>query len=456
MAALGLAVLLGYGRAAPASPEGIPNLLISEVSAHDPEFVELYNATDQVMSLEGFWFCYYPSDRDSWSDPWRAKEFPEETAIQPHEYFLLAFEEGAPESAPSADWNAYSGKLINADAGAIAILDGPPGQGAVVDAVGWGACHLSLGSPASAARPGWAMTRRPGVNESEPFLNTGSNEADFSHVPPAPSSAAAGAVLVLDDAPADERDTALPGLTVCGAGPGTCSLSIRVESDIGLPGIPQPPSVTLGPGECSRIVIHLATYEFNVLDLETTGLDARNGSIIEVGWVFSRCGEAVRTYSSLVSYEGVLDPYVTQLTGITSEMLKTAPGPGEVLPLLLDELGGKPVLCYSTFDKRFLESSIASLGLAIPEIEWIDVLPWARGAFPDLPDHRLETVTDALGLEGRHHRALPDALLAGRVFWEALQRLGSSLLITVKPEGAAFPVAAVALPVDSSLIRCDQ
>ncbi|GAG52929.1 unnamed protein product, partial [marine sediment metagenome] len=141
-----------------------------------------------------------------------------------------------------------------------------------------------------------------------------------------------------------------------------------------------------------------------------------------------------------------------------SEMLETAPESGEVIPLLLDELDGKPVLCYSRnqFDQRFLEAAAQSLQLEMPDVQWINVLPWAREALPDLPDHRLETVTEALGIEGQHHRALSDALMTAHVFLEAVGRLGSSLLVTILPEGTVFPVAAVSLPVDSSFLSCDE
>ena len=458
IAVLELAALLGCASAAPVSPGGIPSLLITEVSAHDPEFVELYNPADQAVSLEGFWLCYYPSDRDSWDDPWRRVELAEEATIQPRGYFLLTFGEEASRSALSADWNVYSGKMIKASAGTVAVMNGTPGHGDIVDAVGWGACLLSLGSPASAAPEGRAVTRRPGVSVNDPFQHTGDNEADFWHAPPSPSSATVAASLVGNALQVTDPERALRALTVCNAGPTAQAFSIHASSDIGLQAIPQPSSVTLGPGECARVVIHPAAYKLYSVDLETSGLDPRNCSIIEVAWMHSCCGEITQTYSSLVHLEGELDPYVTWLTGITSEMLETAPASEEVIPRVLEQLSGNHVLCYSQnqFDQRFLEAAATSLGLRMPDIQWINVLPWAREALPDLPDHRLETVSGALGIEGQHHRALSDALMTGHVFLEAVRQLGSSLLVTILPEGAMFPVAAFSLPADPSSFSCDE
>ena len=67
-----------------------PGVLITEVSPHDLEFIELYNPTAHVIDLHGFSFCYYPANRDSWQDPSRTKQFPDGAAIRPHGYYLIA------------------------------------------------------------------------------------------------------------------------------------------------------------------------------------------------------------------------------------------------------------------------------------------------------------------------------------------------------------------------------
>ena len=59
-------------------------VLITEVSPHELEFVELYNPTEHVVDLQGFWFCYYPANRDSWEKPSRTRQFPDGAVIRPH------------------------------------------------------------------------------------------------------------------------------------------------------------------------------------------------------------------------------------------------------------------------------------------------------------------------------------------------------------------------------------
>ena len=58
-----------------------------------------------------------------------------------------------------------------------------------------------------------------------------------------------------------------------------------------------------------------------VIDLETTGLLKRTDRIIEIGALRLRCGEVTRTYSRLIDPGFFLPSEITQITGITDEML---------------------------------------------------------------------------------------------------------------------------------------
>lgn len=435
---------------------GTPGVLISEISACDPEFVELYNPTDQVVSLEGFYFSYYSANRNSWENPYRVKPFPDGAVIQPHRFFLITVG-GNTSGYPAPDWNVYTRKMIRGEAGTVAILDTKPGRGDVVDAVGWGNTRLCLGTPALAPPDGWALGRKSGSNKEKPFQDKGDNSLDFSATPPSPSGSLIGALLIQSGGVTIENGTRFRTLTIYNASPTPHTFRIQVESNIGLQAIPQPYTVELKPDERAQIEIFLKKYEFYVFDLETSGLNTDVCSIIEVGWAHFRCGKIREDYSSLVHYEGELAPFITFLTGITSEMLQTAPRPESVIPAVLDRFGGHPVVFYSNtrFDQRFLQSAASSLGLELPNIQWISAYPWAKKAFPELPNYKLETVTEKLGIEDQHHRALPDARMTGIAFLEFLKRVGSELVVHVCPTGCQHFAAAIALPIDLSLLICE-
>jgi DNA polymerase III epsilon subunit-like protein len=431
-----------------------PDVLISEISPHHPEFIELYNPTDQVVNLEGLYFAYYPSDRDSWENPYRAKPFPATAAIQPNRYFLIGIG-GNTSDCLTPDWIPYTSKMIRAERGTVALLDGEPGRSNLVDAVGWGNTHLYLGAPAIAAPEGWALTRKPGSSEDEPFQYKTDNSLDFSVMPPSPSSSSTGALFQMDSV-ADGNETLARTLIIYSKSPTTRTLRIQVESNIGLQTIAVPHTVELKPDECAEILIVPGMYEFYSFDLETSGLDPKVHSIIEVGWVHFHCGKITEEYSSLVRYEEELDPFITFLTGITSEMLQPAPLPENVIPGLLDRFNEHPVIFYSNtrFDERFLQPAAESLGLELRYIQWISAYPWAKRALPDLASHKLERVVEELDIGHQNHRALPDARITGVAFLEFLKRVGAELIVHAYPIGCEHSAAVIALPIDISLLIC--
>lgn len=425
------------------------HLLITEVSLHNPEFIEIYNPMDQDVNLSEFWFCYYPAERVSWETPWRAKQFPKEAMIRSHGYFLLTLGDDNIGRDLLTDWNVYRRMMLNGDGGTVALLNGPPGRGEVVDAFGWGTSHLAVGTAAVESPEGRSLARFVGTSSDTPFLNTGDNATDFQCALPAPSSVRSAIILTSNGPQTVSRTTDTVEFSLLNASPTTRLFSIDTESEIGYSMVPQPIMLSLAPGEWGRISIRPTTYEYYVVDLETSGLDPTQCSIIEAAWGYVCDGDVVQSDSSLIFFGEELNPYITGLTGITEEMLKTAPKLEDVIPNMLARFEGKAVLSYSVnaFDQRFLEAAAASLGLDMPDIQWIDVFSWVKKAMPDLPSHSLQTVAESLGIEGLHHRALSDSLIANLVFQEAVQRLGSQLYVTIRAEDAELPVGVFVLPI---------
>ena len=68
-----------------------------------------------------------------------------------------------------------------------------------------------------------------------------------------------------------------------------------------------------------------------VVDIETTGLNPKRADLLEIGAVKVEKGEITAVFNELVR-PGRSIPYkITQLTGITEEMVKDAALPAEVL-----------------------------------------------------------------------------------------------------------------------------
>jgi len=436
-----------------------PGVLITEVSPHELEFVELYNPTEHIADLQGFWLCYYPANRDSWEKPFRKKQFPDGAVIRPHAYYLIAFGETCQVDSLTVDWCVYQSKQLKALLGTVAVFEGRPSKNTLVDAVGWGETGLYFGDPAPSPSKGMSVSRRPGKSHLEVFRDTQNNLSDFSIEEPAPSSNKVGTVLFLSqkaDSVIDKRGIEWQ-VTVCSRSVSPGIFKISLDNELGLRTNCSACNQGLGPGECAKASVQVdigSGYDFYTLDLETSGFSAEDNQIIEIGWAHYCGEEVVQTFSSLVHFDGQLNPAITYLTGITSEELRQAPLLTDVLPGVLEELHGSPVVVYShnRFDQRFLSSAAERLDLDTQALLWIDAYKWAREAFPLLESHTLAQVAKDLEIGSQQHRALADALMAGDVFVQSLKRLGSEVHISVHVTGSDYASAASSVFLDASVL----
>jgi len=67
------------------------------------------------------------------------------------------------------------------------------------------------------------------------------------------------------------------------------------------------------------------------------------------------------------------------------------------------------------FDLEHLRATLGHFGLGCPEFDYVCTCNLARRVWPDLPDHRLDTLAAHIGHELHHHHAQSDAEAAGRV-----------------------------------------
>lgn len=167
-----------------------------------------------------------------------------------------------------------------------------------------------------------------------------------------------------------------------------------------------------------------ATRDFVAVDLETTGLSTEYDDIIEIGAVRYRDGTPVATYAQLVNPGHDVDDFITELTGITNEMLEGQPSIGDVLPGFMDFLADDIVIGHNVnFDINFLYDNCQNCGLKAVSNDFIDTLRVSRRMLPDLENHKMDTVAEALQLSGRDlHRATGDAVIAANIYLELLHR----------------------------------
>jgi DNA polymerase III epsilon subunit family exonuclease len=156
-------------------------------------------------------------------------------------------------------------------------------------------------------------------------------------------------------------------------------------------------------------------------DFETTGLCPKNDSIIEVAAVKYVPGAEKHPHMSrLIAIDRPLPRFITKLTGISDDMLKSQ---GRRMDAVLDEfidfIGEHPVVAFNiNFDVRFLNAAIERHRRRPIQNVAHCALARARAAWPDLSSHKLVNMAKHLKLEtGTSHRALDDTLLALEVYF---------------------------------------
>lgn len=159
-----------------------------------------------------------------------------------------------------------------------------------------------------------------------------------------------------------------------------------------------------------------------VIDLETTGLDAKRDSIIEIAAAKVEDGMILEQRTSLINPGYEIDEFITELTGITNEMLGTAPTIKEVLEEYLAFIQSDILLGhYLCFDIRFLKVAAAEMGLSFERCQYVDTLRISRKVYPEWKHHRLCDLVANLQIPSiQAHRAMADAL-ATKASYDALR-----------------------------------
>jgi DNA polymerase III subunit epsilon len=169
----------------------------------------------------------------------------------------------------------------------------------------------------------------------------------------------------------------------------------------------------------------LAGSEYLAVDCETNGLAGEGCELTEVGAVLVGGGEPHESWHSVVRAQRPLGRGIQRFTGITQQMVDSAPPPEEVLPQLARRLEGRVLLAHNArFDVRVLRQAFERAGLHWPAPPTLCTVSLARRFAPLARKRSLAPLAHSLGIEVEEtHRALPDALLCARVFCALFPRL---------------------------------
>lgn len=165
-----------------------------------------------------------------------------------------------------------------------------------------------------------------------------------------------------------------------------------------------------------------------VLDLETTGYNPHFDEIIEVACIRYSGSEKIDSFHSYVQPTPYgddsihyVDDFITKLTGITDDMLVTAPKFKDIANELYDYLGDSVIVGHNVnFDINFLyDNFLKCLGCEFKN-DYLDTMRLSRIALPDLPHHRLKDLKEYFSIDGVQHRALNDCQITHTVLSKLL------------------------------------
>lgn len=167
------------------------------------------------------------------------------------------------------------------------------------------------------------------------------------------------------------------------------------------------------------------TDSFVVFDLETTGLSPKDCKITEIGAVLVENGVIQEQYNTFVNPECHIPKQITELTGITDDMVANAPSQEQALRDFLHWVDGRILVAHNAhgFDIRFLQEGAERYQILF-ENTYLDTVPLAQTLYLGLRNYKLDTIGKHLEVPPfEHHRACDDARALAQIFEKMLEDL---------------------------------
>ena len=166
-----------------------------------------------------------------------------------------------------------------------------------------------------------------------------------------------------------------------------------------------------------------------VFDIETTAVTDR---IIEIGAVKVEDGKITDKFSTFVNPKRPIPFRITELTGITDEMVIGSLDIETILPQFIEFIGDAVLVAHNaSFDVGFIEQNCKRQKIEA-DFTYVDTVALARVLLPALNRFKLDTVAKALNISlENHHRAVDDAGCTAEIFVKFVQMLKERELTTL-------------------------
>jgi DNA polymerase-3 subunit epsilon len=158
--------------------------------------------------------------------------------------------------------------------------------------------------------------------------------------------------------------------------------------------------------------------DYVIIDIETTGLYPKKNKIIELSALKVRNDSIIDQFTTLCHPGTKISPTVTELTGITNDMVKDAPKINEVLQPYLSFIGTDIVIGHNAnFDINFIYVNCIKLLEKPFSNNFVDTLRLSREVCTNLRHHRLSDMVKHYNITTeRLHRSLNDCHATHQVY----------------------------------------
>lgn len=156
---------------------------------------------------------------------------------------------------------------------------------------------------------------------------------------------------------------------------------------------------------------------YSIIDIETTGKASKTGKITEIAIFIHDGFKIVDSFSTLINPECYIPDFITRLTGIDNDMVRSAPRFYEVARKVVEMTADTIFVAHNvSFDYKFIQEEFIRLGYDYQRKTMCTV----RMGRKYLPGHRSYSLGKLCGelgisINGRH-RAAGDALATVKLF----------------------------------------
>ena len=156
---------------------------------------------------------------------------------------------------------------------------------------------------------------------------------------------------------------------------------------------------------------------YTVVDTETTGLSCKHDKIIEISLARYTNGERTDHYTTLINPRRHIPEEATAINHIDDEDVEDAPSFAKAWPQISRFFDGAVVVGHNvTFDLNMIGYNMSRKAQPL-DVSYLDTVQLAKDAFPGLPNYKLATLVENLGIsDNQEHRAASDVELTAKLF----------------------------------------